>query len=215
MVSGHSIPTHRDKQVDVCFTTIADSLQAHNLTWKNYAEGYPGTPGACWLASGKKKYARKHVPFLSFASVQQQGCGGVVNADQLVKDIQGGSLPEYSFFSPNLDDDGHDPVWNHRRGLAKAATWLSGFLEPLLKDPQFTRGTLVIITFDESKNHKPETNQIYTVFLGDMVLPGPVPPSYNHFNVLRTIEDNFGLPTLADGDGRAKPITEVWRAPNS
>jgi len=33
---------------------------------------------------------------------------------------------------------------------------------------------------------------------------------YDHYGVLKTIEDNFGLPPLTSGDGNAAPITEAW-----
>jgi phosphatidylinositol-3-phosphatase len=72
--------------------------------------------------------------------------------------------------------------------------------------------TLVIVTFDESEgNGRPE--RIYTVFLGDTVKPQEVTAAYNHYSVLRTIEDNFGLEPLHrnSGDGTASIITGVWK----
>jgi hypothetical protein len=32
------------------------------------------------------------------------------------------------FYSPNLDDDGHDPMSNPQEGLKKASDWLRAFL---------------------------------------------------------------------------------------
>ena len=50
----------------------------------------------------------------------------------------------------------------------------------------------MVVTFDESEgNINPE--RIYTVFLGAMVKPQEVTDAYNHYSVLRTIEDNFNL----------------------
>lgn len=129
-------------------------------------------------------------------------------------------LPEYMFYSPNLDDDGHDPTSNAQEGLKKAADWLRVFLTTWLhfddktwvpKDDSMKR-TLVIVTFDESEgNSKPE--RIYTVFLGAMVKPQEVTAAYNHYSVLRTIEDNFGLDPIhkESGDGTASVITGIWK----
>ena len=59
------------------------------------------------------------------------------------------------FYSPNLDDDGHDPMSNPQEGLKKASDWLRVFLTTWLhfdattwvpKDEQMKR-TLVIVTF--------------------------------------------------------------------
>src|SRR5437588_318918 len=82
-----------------------------------------------------------------------------------------------------------------------ASRWLQGFLEPdwnngepLWKHKAFM-DTLIVVTFDESYDTSPEAgNHIYTVFLGSMVQHRPegIPDNYNHYNVLRTIEENFG-----------------------
>ena len=209
MVSGRSFMTRGDRQVTVDFPCIADALTAHGLTWRNYAEGYRGAPGRCDLRAGIDRYARRHVPFLSFRSVQRAHCAGVVGADQLPTDASRHQLPAYAFYSPNLDHDGHDPVSNPRVGLRKATTWLRTFLDPLLGRPELS-GTLVVLTFDESEDRAPE-NRIFTAFLGDMVRPGRIDGSYNHFNVLRTIEDNFGLQPMGEGDKRARPIGAAWK----
>ena len=73
--------------------------------------------------------------------------------------------------------------------------------------------TLTVVTFDESGDTSPEAdNLIYTVFLGGMVQSNrEVRDNYNHYNVLRTIEENFGLCPLGEGDGGAKPIADVWK----
>jgi acid phosphatase len=210
--------------------TIADLLN-----WKNYAEDYPASPTAQkpFLGGRKGRYVRRHVPFLSFRAVQNKSFRNVVAVDThaqdnaFVTDISGfiadpqkHPLPEYMFYSPNLDDDGHDPTSNPQEGLKKAADWLRVFLTTWLhfddttwvpKDEQMKR-TLVIVTFDESEgNNKPE--RIYTVFLGAMVKPQEVAAAYNHYSVLRTIEDNFGLDPIQreSGDVTASVITGIWK----
>lgn len=211
MVSGSLIRTPGDRQITVSQPTIGDRLEEQGKRWKNYAEDYPGSRGRCFLGSRSGKYARKHVPFLSFAKVQRERCDNVVPASELMADLRAGTLPEYAFYSPNLDNDGHDPVSNSALGLKKGAAGLKRVLDPILSDPALRKGLLVVVTYDESEGSSSD-NHIYTVFLGDMVQEKAINrDTLNHFNVLRTIEDNFGLKPLADGDGRARPITDVWR----
>jgi acid phosphatase len=210
--------------------TIADLLN-----WKNYAEDYPASPTAQkpFLAARKGRYVRKHVPFLSFRRVQKQSFHNVVAVDthsqnnsfvtdigSFIADPDRNPLPEYIFYSPNLDDDGHDPTSNPQEGLKKSSDWLRMFLKTWLhfdektwipKDEQLKR-TLVIVTFDESEgNNKPE--RIYTVFLGAMIKPQEVTAVYNHYSVLRTIEENFGLDPIhkESGDGSASVISNIWK----
>jgi hypothetical protein len=212
MVAGKPIPTTHDRQKDLNECTIGDLMQARGLSWKNYAQGYPVRPGPdsnsdqCFRGSFAGRYARKHVPFLSFTPVQQHECANVVTASQLNKDISKGMQPDYAFYTPDLDNDGHDT------SLAYATKWLQNFLEPLRQDQTFMKGTLIIVTFDESRSRSAGTsNHIYTVFLGPMVRRQQVAEAYNQYDVLRTIEENFGLCQLGVGDDGAKPITSVWR----
>jgi len=108
----------------------------------------------------------------------------------------------------------------HRMFTKKSADWLRMFLTTWLhfddktwlpKDDALKR-TLVIITFDESEgDSKPE--RIFTVFLGNMVQQQEVKDAYNHYSVLRTIEDNFNVGPLHkdSGDGTAPLIGGIWK----
>jgi hypothetical protein len=208
-VSGRKIVTHFDAQVNVAGPTIGDRLEARQKTWKNYAEGYP-TDGGCFTQASRGRYARKHVPFMSFVEGKMERCERIVNAEEFEKDARAGSLPHYAFYSPDLDHDGHDPADDPRTGLVKGAEFLTAFLaeyRSLLKN------TLIVVTFDESRNdHGALANHIYTVFLGDMVKAGEhYDTPYNHYNVLATIADNFGVDRVGEGDRCAKPIDEVWK----
>jgi hypothetical protein len=235
MIAGTDFGVHdrsrflRDSQVnfpnDAAHKTIADRLIASGLDFKNYAEELP--EGNCpfridnqHVANSKKgDYARRHVPFLSFKEVQEKWCDRVVRVDSgkgnsllggdnfFVRDAKAG-LVAYSFYSPNMNNDGHNT------NLQVAAEWLHKFLADTLSE-KLRKGTLVIVTFDESDHNA--DNRIFTLFLGDMVKeskeqdPEVLDRYYTHYNVLRTIEDNFGLEPLAAGDRVAAPITDIWK----
>jgi hypothetical protein len=222
LISGSTLGMHgvfgddqKDFPDDNQHRTIADLLD-----WKNYAEEYPAKPGKGPYLNDANKYRRKHVPFLSFQKVQRQGFQNVVAVDTkdphnaFVSDVENShldpkdskykALPTYMFYSPNMDDDGHDT------NLGTASTWLKNFLENWF--PSDSRaGTLLIVTFDESEAPERKSNHIYTVFLGDMVKKGEkVNGRYDHYDILRTIEDNFGLQPLNAGDSKAKVINGIW-----
>ncbi len=224
MIAGSSFGMRSDRQQtfpdDGQHRTIGDLLD-----WRNYAENYPSSPTAKqpFLGNAKGKYARKHVPFLSFRKIQLQSFRNVVAVDtkdphnafvtdveMFRRDPKTYPLPRYMFYTPNLDDDGHDPIFNHRKGLETASLWLKTFFKTWFPRDEKMKGTLVVVTFDESEDDDRD-DRIYTVFLGDMVKPGVVSKPYDHYSVLRTIEDNFGLPPLNSGDGQAQPITGIWK----
>lgn len=235
MVAGTDFGVHRrgrylaDRQVnfanDAAHKTIADRLIANGLDFKNYAEELP--EGNCPFRIdnqhvSKRKagdYVRRHVPFLSFGEVQEKWCDRVVRVDSnkgnsllgddnfFVKDAKAG-LVAYSFYSPNMNNDGH----NTNVGVAGA--WVRKFLDKTFTE-KLRKGTLVVVTFDESDRNS--DNRIYTLFLGDMVKdasqqdPKVLDRRYTHYNVLRTIEDNFGLQPLSEGDRDATPVMDIWK----
>jgi hypothetical protein len=203
---------------DTLHKTIADRLIAADLDFKQYAEELP--EGTCpWNMSGQHvsdkrgNYVRRHVPFLSFREVQEKWCDRVVRVDSgksdnfFVQDAKKG-LVAYSIYTPNMNHDGHDT------SVQVAGAWVKKFLDDTFPE-KLRKGTLVIVTFDESGGNA--DNRIYTLFLGDMVKearqqdPQALDRRYTHYNVLRTIEENFGLETLTVNDREAKPITDIWK----
>jgi hypothetical protein len=193
-----------DKPVNLNVSHIGDLLEAKSKTWKVYAQAYPGN---CFLGAQAGTYVRKHVPFLSFVNIQKnpQRCANIVDDSGLAADISGGRLPDFSLFIPDIKNDGHDT------GVAYADNWLSSYFGPLMQDPGFMKDMLLIITFDED-DKSTSTNQIYTALYGPAVAGGSVSASpYDHYSLLRTIEDTFGLGTLGKNDDTAAPITGIWK----
>jgi Phosphoesterase family len=204
LISGSTHGVHDNDNVSINAPHVGDLLEAKGLQWKVYAEGYPGN---CYLGDRAGDYVRKHLPFLSFSNVQTNParCARIVNASQLTRDIQSGTLPNYSLYIPDERNDGHDT------GVSYADEWLSTTFGPMLLDRQFTDGLLLVVTFDEGKS-SPSSNHILTVLLGDSVKPGARSgKAYNHYSLLRLVEDEFGLGTLGENDAEALAITGIWK----
>ena len=92
-----------------------------------------------------------------------------------------------------------------------ADKWLATTFEPLLNNPKFAKDMLLIVTFDESESYT-GPNYVFTAFYGSGVAPGSVSDvAYNHYSMLRTIEDEFGLGTLGQKDLSAEPIKGIWK----
>lgn len=183
---------------------IADLLEARGLTWKVYAENYPGN---CFLGKRNKTYARKHNPFISYVNIQkdQKRCANIVDSTQMDKDIAANQLPNYVFYVPDLKNDGHDT------SVAYADAWYKKRFSGYLTNPNFMNDTLLISTYDE--NGGSAGNQIYTSFYGPMVKPQTVvKDKLNHYSLLRLIEENWDLGNLGKNDATANPVpTSVWR----
>jgi len=195
---------------------IGDLLEEHGLTWKVYAEDYPGD---CFLGSSRGLYARKHVPFLSFKNVQKDParCAKIVNAAAFASDVQSGSLPAFSLYVPNLRNDGHDGPDR----LVNANAWMKKtFDKPLLDNKDAMKNLLFIVTFDEGSGGNPhKRSRIATILVGDAVRAGSESTDdYNHFSLLKLVEDTLMPPgegnakpnNLRQKDATAKPISGIW-----
>jgi hypothetical protein len=201
LTAGSTRGVTDDKPVTLNVPHIGDLLEAKGLTWKTYAQSYPG---GCALQDAGL-YARRHVPFLNYANIQQnaQRCTDhIVDASELWADVAAGTLPNYSFYVPNDANNGHDT------SPAFADRWLENEFGGLLHDPRFTTGLLFIVTYDENESWN--GNRVATVLWGERVRGGSVSNvPYNHYSLLRTVEDILGTGTLGLQDQAAHPIDDV------
>ncbi len=184
---------------------LGDLLEERGLTWRAYAENYPGN---CYLgvAAGSPssgQYVRRHVPFLNFVNVQnnRQRCiDRVVDATVLDADIATGTLPSFALYIPNNRNNGHDT------GVAVADQWLQSRFRTLLADPRFISDMLFMVTFDESATFLDAP--VYIVFAGPPVAVGRTSThNYDHYSLLRTIEEF--LRARRDDQGPLEVIANV------
>lgn len=172
---------------------LASELTAGGLTFTGFSEDLPSA-GSTVCTSGA--YARKHSPWINFTNVS-------TNANQPFTSFPTDftTLPTLSFVIPNLNDDMHDGT------IAQGDTWLQQHINSYVQFAQ-THNSLLIVTWDEDDNSA--SNQIATIFVGPMVKQGQFTETINHFNVLRTLEDLYGL-THAGSAASATAIADVWK----
>lgn len=203
MIAGSTLGVFGDGNTDLNATHLGDLLEARGLSWKVYAEGFPGN---CFLGATSGKYARKHVPFMSFTNVSTnpKRCANIVDDTQFDKDLAADALPNFALYVPNLDNDGHDT------GASAADTFMSQRFGKLLKDENFLKNTLVVVTFDESATYF--GNSIYTTLIGSGIKPGSKNNQrLDHTNLLRMVEDEWVLGNLGRSDQSALPIDGIWK----
>jgi len=172
---------------------LGSELLAAGHTFVGFAEGLP-TVGSPVCTAGK--YARKHVPWANFTNVP------AANSMPFSAFPMGNyaSLPTVSFVIPNNDNNMHDG------SIAQADAWLNRQLSGYA-NWAVANNSLLILTFDEDDNGS--HNQIPTVFYGAHVRPGNYSEQINHYNVLSTVEQMYGLPKTGYA-ASAAPITDIW-----
>ncbi|MFJ4849688.1 MULTISPECIES: alkaline phosphatase family protein [unclassified Streptomyces] len=186
---------------DGCYTpgfskaaNLASELIAAGKSWASYNETLP-SQGSTTCSSGD--YARKHNPWFAFSNVPTSTAKTFT---QFPTDFT--TLPKISFVTPNLCSDMHDcsvstgDTWVKNK-LGAYATWAK------------THNSVLVVTFDE--DNRLAGNRIPTVLYGQLVTPGSTSATtYNHYNMLRTLEDLAGLTTHAGNAASASDITGIW-----
>ncbi|MEA2466021.1 MAG: phosphatidylinositol-3-phosphatase [Thermoleophilaceae bacterium] len=170
------------------------------------------------------QYAARHNPFVYFHSIIDRPicANNVLDLTALPVDLASkATTPNYSFITPDLCSDGHDePCIDGRPGgLHSANDFLQEWIPKITSSPAYADGGLVIVTFDEAEDDAsdccnqptgPNTpnnggphqgnggGRIGAVLLSPYVKPGSVNDTpYNHYSLLRSTEDIFGVPHLA------------------
>jgi phosphatidylinositol-3-phosphatase len=173
---------------------LASELIAAGQTWKSYNETLP-SQGSTTCSSGK--YAQKHNPWFGFSNVPTNTA---MTFAQFPTDYT--TLPKVSFVIPNLCSDMHDC------SVSTGDNWIKNNLGAYATWAQ-THNSILAVTFDEDNSLS--GNRIPTLFYGQHVTPGSSSSTtYNHYNVLRTVEDLAGLTTHAGNAASASDITGIW-----
>jgi phosphatidylinositol-3-phosphatase len=177
---------------------ITDAVTQSGRSWKSYAEGMP----APCQTKNSGRYAVRHNPFMYYPGVtaDQGSCAAhVVPFTALEEDLKSSSsLPDFVLIIPDLCNDMHDcPV-------KTGDDWLSRQVPKILASPAFTtQNSLLVITWDEGDD---STNQSVTIFAGPAARTAVRSDApYNHYSLLHTIENVWGLPPLTEND-RSAPV---------
>lgn len=177
---------------DITAPTLADQLEAAGLSWRAAAENFPGD---CFLGAtatggrdGKGDYARKHVPAISFTGISGDPTR-CANVEDLTA-FQPGAA-NVTFITPNMCHSMHDC------SVADGDAWLKAFVPRITDSQEFKDGGVLFITFDEGDPGDTGGGRPATIVLSPKVAPGSVSDDpHDHYSLLRTIEDGFGLPCL-------------------
>ena len=171
---------------------LASILRAKGLSFISYAESMP-QPGFEGCVRGA--YYRKHNPVTNWKEL------ATLNQPFSAFPPDFEKLPTVALVIPDQRNDMHDG------SVAQGDAWLAKNIEPYAQWAM-AHNSLLIVTWDEDDGS--EGNRVATIFAGPMITPGNSAQRISHYNILRTVEEMFGLPHL-DGSAKAKLIDGVWR----
>jgi acid phosphatase len=174
---------------EIAGANVWAQLQTAGVSWKVYEETMPS---ACYAGGSSGLYQLKHNPALPFANIfnRAKRCAKVVPYTQ----FNVNSLPAVSFITPNMCNDMHDC------SIATGDNWLQARVPAML-----AAGATVVITWDEGSSGTQGGGNIYTAVDGPGVSGRTETGTYNHYSLLRALEDRYGLARLGGAAG-ATPL---------
>lgn len=176
-------------------------------------------------AKADAQYAVRHDPFMYFHAIidRPRFCAHhVVGLSHLTRDLRTvRTTRTLTYITPNLCHDGHDSpcVTGAPGGLASVNTWMKRWVPRIIASPAYRRNGMLVITADEADSPESDASACCGEGAGpNSPLPGIVglgggrigalvlsrwtkpntwsTTPYNHYSLLASLEDVFGLPHL-------------------
>jgi hypothetical protein len=197
---------------------LGAELLAAGKSFAGYSEGLPSVGFTGMQANGingNRAYVEKHNPWAQFEGSGPNQLPASTNQPlttfQSISDFA--NLPTVSFVVPNEYNDMHDTVSkvglyavgntgvdkfgnpvNGASTIQNGDTWLSNNIEAY-RERATTHNSLLITVFDENDFDFTNANNIPLVIDGDprLVQPGVNSSYVNHFDLLKTLESDYGL----------------------
>lgn len=208
-------------------TNLIDNLESKSLTWNVLEESMPkaGWLGVQWPGSAPRLYAQKHNPYVYFADIasNQNRLARILPLNQTNLSALLANPPTYTMLVPNQCDDMHgtttcsslDPL------LRRGDEYLKSLVSQIVSAPSFTASSVVFVAWDEddyssrlwccsSKAGDGGGHTLAMVFSSTSGGKTAVTP-FNHYSMLRTIEEGLGLPYLGhSGDSAVMPMWSLF-----
>jgi acid phosphatase len=199
LFSGSTQGVSDDDCPDHAFSApnLGSELIAAGEGFTGYSESLPAV-GSTACDTGE--YARRHVPWADFSNLPASANQPFTAFPRTPAGWA--ALPAVSFVIPNVEHDMHDG------SIAQGDSWLRDNLGGY-RDWARSHDSLLVVTWDE--DDEGHGNRIPTLIDGGGVRPGTYGERLNHYNLLRTLEDAYGLsPTGAAAT--AAPIRSIWKS---
>ena len=221
-------------------TTLVSNIENAGKTWKDYAQGLAPGGDPLVSTEDYSFAESPFPAFTSIANDPDIKAKIVPLEQLALDLQSPASTPNWAWVDANEANNGEGPVDTlgtglkfllnqldpqHQYNVKALDNFLSENVSTILESNAWNsaESSVVVVTFDEDNNNLSlgfgnEGNHIVTVVIpnqaaidagwrGGAFTAGN---QYNHYSLLRMIEDSLGLPTLTNNDKFAAPMNEFW-----
>jgi hypothetical protein len=137
------------------------------------------------------------------------------------KALVDGAVPDFNYILPNGCDDGEANCKPVNDRYTQFDNYLAKEIPKIMASPSFGSDGLIIVTYDEYERQNGmdpkygygQGGHVATLFIGPQVRPGEYGYAYNHYGLLRTLEDGYRLSGYVGYANDVPAITPIWKTP--
>ena len=197
-----------------CFTqygTIADLLDAANVSWKFYVSGIVGKnsdfSGAVWNGFDAIRKIRYGADWKNNISEPNTN---------VLSDVQNGTLPSVSWVIPTLAESDHPAS-----GCNHGPRWITSVVNAVGQS-KYWNSTAIVLLWDDwggfyDNGPPPQVNYTSLGFRVPVIVISPYAKAsfvshteYNFGSILKFIEQTFGLGSLGTTDASANSMADIF-----
>ena len=185
--------------------TLADLLDAHNVSWTYYAPQIATRTGDIWSAYGAVKHIRYGGDWSHVVSPE----------NTILDDIKANRLAQVSYVVPNFRKSDHAGMTD-----GSGPDWVAAIANTLGASP-YWKDTVLVVTWDDwggwyDHVKPPHRDRMGMGFRVPLIVASPYArthyvshTTYEFGSILRFIEDTYGLGSLGGTDVTAQSIADV------
>ncbi len=205
-------------------------LDGRGISWQEWTESAANScdmfdHGATWA---NNLFASHHSPALYFDDIQANhssedvipsaecrqkvlaaGTTGPDDMSAFDAALAAGKVARFDMVIPNDCENGHDQCGTHN-SVRQFDDFLAREVPKIQASPAFGSNGTIIVVWDEGSDLDPL--HVGTAVIGPLVKPGSTSAVHlNHYSLLRTLEDGFGISHHLARAARAHAFTGIWR----
>jgi len=225
--ANDALPIHCHQTVPNLFSQL-DRVQIPWEAWNESADNACDfvDHGAAWA---KNTFSAHHQPAIYYTNVEggkydesitptpeclhrdlAMGSTGPNDTAAFDQAVAAGSVGDFNLVIPNDCENGHDPCGTHDP-VKQFDDFLAREVPKIEASPAFGSNGLILITWDEGADPPLNPTHPLALAIGPQVQPGVYGSQrFDHYGLLRTIEDGYGLSHLAAAK-QAHSISGIWR----
>ncbi|MEA2520497.1 MAG: phosphatidylinositol-3-phosphatase [Actinomycetota bacterium] len=241
MTSGQFIKCEQlDEKPATCNQDVPNIFQQLDTAGTSWTAWNESMPEPCYLInSGENRFGNsyrvKHNPAVYYESIAGPDFSGAVGSGSCLTHVlpmggtgvndttafnamlDSGSVPRFNYVAPNMCEDGHDNCKPQGNPIRQFDDFLAREVPQIMASPAWNASSVIVIVYDEGQDGGPGKavkfagGNVPFAVIGGQVHNAVYTGLFNHYSMLRTLEDGLALPGHVGAASTATTLGHIWK----